>query len=155
MLEGDLLGLNLGQPDVSNSGTSLPKAASNVDLLMGGFDSGLSAEAIKPSSTPNQPPSDIFDPFGIVILNFFIRFEIKKKKNFCRVEDPVTLICLEAGLVTNLPMETAWPEMERHRRWQQKAQTHLQILVNRAIISFSAFVENENYCRQFVRPSSR
>jgi hypothetical protein len=67
-LEGDLLGLNLGDSNSSNnSGTSLPKPASNVDLL-GGFDSGVSAETIKPSTTPVQPSSDLFDPFGLVML---------------------------------------------------------------------------------------
>jgi hypothetical protein len=63
LLEGDLLGLNLGDP-AGNNGTSLPKATSNVDLL-GGFDSRMNTDTIKPSSTPTQS-SDIFDPFGIV-----------------------------------------------------------------------------------------
>jgi hypothetical protein len=63
LLEGDLLGLNLGKP-AENNGTSLPKATSNVDLL-GGFDTRMNTETIKPSTTPTQN-SDIFDPFGIV-----------------------------------------------------------------------------------------
>lgn len=64
MIEADFLGLNLGEP-AANNGTSLPKATSNVDLL-GGFESKINTETIKPSSTPTQSSSDIFDPFGIV-----------------------------------------------------------------------------------------